>query len=114
LVWFRGYESALHILGWRISGWVTFTAQVAVESLSFIRQDEQLILNFVVDAEAKQLYRIESLLWKLYGMLSIQCQSDAANTWPPGGQAKSLAPGEPLSRTGVSLRSLLPTKLRRC
>jgi hypothetical protein len=91
LVWFRGYESALHILGWRISGWVTFTAQVAVESLSFIRQDEQLILNFVVDAEAKQLYRIESLLWKLYGMLSIQCQSDAANTCPPGGQAKSLA-----------------------
>jgi hypothetical protein len=49
--------------------------RVSVEGLSFVRYDGRILLKFVVDAETKQLYRIESLLLKLHGVLSIEIQA---------------------------------------
>ena len=66
---------------------VLSNARASVESLSFSRQGRRLVLSFVVDADEKQLHRIESLLWKIYGMLFIQVQSDVDNKSPSGGRA---------------------------
>lgn len=56
--------------------------QLSAESLSLMRCDGRIVLNFVVDADDKQVYRIESLLWKIFGMLSVEVQSRTVNASP--------------------------------
>ena len=57
-------------------------AQTRLEALSFTKRDDRIAVFFVVDADDKQLYRIESLLWNVYGMHSIQVRSVANSTSP--------------------------------
>jgi hypothetical protein len=62
-------------------------ALVPVESLTLKRLDGWIIVDFVMDVDEKQTYRIESLLWKVYGMLSVEVQPAAAAASPSGGTA---------------------------
>jgi hypothetical protein len=48
--------------------------QLSAESLSFTRCNERIVLTFVVNADDKQGYRIESLLWRIFGMLSVKAE----------------------------------------
>lgn len=60
---------------------------IPVESLTLTRCDGGIVLGFVVDVDEKQAYRIESLLWKVYGMLSVEVQSEASAASPSAGRA---------------------------
>jgi hypothetical protein len=48
---------------------------VPVDKLSLSKLDGLILMEFVVDVDEKQVRRIQSLLWKIYGMLSVEVQS---------------------------------------
>ena len=56
--------------------------QLLAESLSFTRRDSRIVLSFMVDADDKQAYRVESLLWRIFGMLSVKVQQHADSASP--------------------------------
>jgi acetolactate synthase small subunit len=49
---------------------------LAVNFYSVTRLEGKLFMNFVVEADERQAYRIESLLYKIHGMGSIERQAD--------------------------------------
>ena len=55
---------------------VVDSQQLAVNFYSATRLQGDLFVNFVVEADERQAYRIESLLYKIHGMGSIERKTD--------------------------------------
>ena len=53
--------------------------QLAVDFYSATRLQGKLFINFVVEADERQTYRVQSLLYKIHGMGSIEIQAETGD-----------------------------------